>query len=77
MAKKDLDYQCHIADLKTYMVQRGYDEEEVQFQLNKASGMKCRTKGVHLQGFTWLYTTVKSCKLCCKIDVNELKSDKL
>ena len=37
---RDLDYQRHITDLKTYLVQRGYNDEEVQFQLNKASGLK-------------------------------------
>ena len=26
--------------MKTYLVQRGYDDEEVQFQLNKASGIR-------------------------------------
>ena len=31
----DKDYQRHIDDLKTYLVQRGYDDEEVQFQLYK------------------------------------------
>ena len=30
-------YVCIVTNLKTYLVQRGYDDEEVQFQLNKAS----------------------------------------
>ena len=37
---QDLEYQCYITNLKTYLVQKGYDDEEVPFQLNKASGMK-------------------------------------
>ena len=30
----------HIVDLKTYLVQKWSDDEKVQFQLNKAPGMK-------------------------------------
>ena len=37
---QDKDYQSHIFDLKAYLVQRGYDDEEVQLQINKASGLK-------------------------------------
>ena len=37
---QDLDFQRHITNLKTHLVQRGYDDEEVQLQLNKASGIK-------------------------------------
>ena len=36
----DKDYQRHILDLKTYLVRRGYDDEEVLLQITKASGLK-------------------------------------
>ena len=37
---QDKDYQRHISDKKTYLVQRGYDDEKVQLQINKASELK-------------------------------------